>query len=86
VIALRACPEGSVQACQGKGDWTVGDGSCICAGHMEEDVAGARKRQAGFKNERGRRKRWLARAAANIGVRKSVPKPNGGFISWFILV
>ena len=34
---------------------------CVCAGHMEGDVLGARKREAGFKNERGRRKRWLSR-------------------------
>jgi hypothetical protein len=27
---------------------------CVCAGHMEQDLAGARKREAGFKNEWGR--------------------------------
>jgi hypothetical protein len=34
---------------------------CVCAGHMEENVAGARKREVGFKGERSRRKRWLSR-------------------------
>lgn len=34
---------------------------CVCAGHMEENPAGARKREAGFKNDRGRRQRWLNR-------------------------
>ncbi|TIU28132.1 MAG: hypothetical protein E5W38_24835, partial [Mesorhizobium sp.] len=34
---------------------------CVCAGHLEEDPVGARKREAGFKNERGRRTRWLSR-------------------------
>ena len=34
---------------------------CVCAGHMEEDLGGARKREAGFKTDRGRRKRWLSR-------------------------
>jgi hypothetical protein len=34
---------------------------CVCAGHMEEDVTGARKREARFRGERSRRKRWLSR-------------------------
>lgn len=34
---------------------------CVCAGHMEEDLAGARKREAGFKNDRNRRQRWMGR-------------------------
>ena len=34
---------------------------CICAGHMEENIVGARKREAAFKASRKRRVRWLAR-------------------------
>lgn len=34
---------------------------CICAGHMEEDLVGARKREAAFKANQGRRARWLTR-------------------------
>ncbi|MDT3687475.1 MAG: hypothetical protein RO009_20810 [Pseudorhodoplanes sp.] len=34
---------------------------CVCAGHMEENLVGARKREAGFKSERSRRVRWLSR-------------------------
>jgi hypothetical protein len=34
---------------------------CICAGHMEEDLVGARNREVGFKSERSRRARWLSR-------------------------
>jgi hypothetical protein len=34
--------------------------SCICAGHMEENLDGARKRAA-FKANRKRRARWLTR-------------------------
>ena len=34
---------------------------CICAGHMEEDVHGARKRESGFKSRQLRRKNWLSR-------------------------
>lgn len=35
---------------------------CVCAGHMEEDLVGARKREAEYKNDRSRRVRWLQRA------------------------
>ena len=34
---------------------------CICAGHMEENLVGARKREAAFKSTRKRRARWLTR-------------------------
>ena len=34
---------------------------CICAGHMEEDLVGARKREEAFKASRVRRARWLTR-------------------------
>ena len=34
---------------------------CVCAGHMEEDVAAARTREASMKSREGKRKRWLTR-------------------------
>lgn len=34
---------------------------CICAGHMEQDLAGAREREAEFKADGRRRSRWLSR-------------------------
>jgi hypothetical protein len=34
---------------------------CVCAGHMEEDLLGARKREDAFKASRSRRARWLTR-------------------------
>tara|TARA_Y100000813_G_scaffold174866_1_gene139865 strand:- start:41 stop:562 length:522 start_codon:yes stop_codon:yes gene_type:complete len=34
---------------------------CVCAGHMEEDLVGARQRETAFKNSRSRRSRWLKR-------------------------
>ena len=34
---------------------------CVCAGHMEEDLVGARKREESFKANRSRRARWLTR-------------------------
>jgi hypothetical protein len=37
------------------------DVGCICAGHMEGDVAGARAREAAAKGRAARRKRWLTR-------------------------
>lgn len=41
-----------------EGELRVG---CICAGHMEEDLDGAKRREATFKTGRSRRSRWLAR-------------------------
>jgi hypothetical protein len=35
---------------------------CVCAGHMEQDVAGARRREANLKLTQTRRRRWLHRA------------------------
>jgi hypothetical protein len=35
---------------------------CICAGHMEEDYAAARRRETNLKNMARRRSKWLARA------------------------
>jgi hypothetical protein len=34
---------------------------CICAGRMEEDYEGARRREQAFRNAAGRRQRWLSR-------------------------
>jgi hypothetical protein len=34
---------------------------CVCAGHMEENIAGARQREARFKQRQSRRARWLRR-------------------------
>ena len=34
---------------------------CVCAGHMERDLVGARKREDAFKASRSRRTRWLTR-------------------------
>lgn len=42
-----------------EGELRVG---CVCAGHMEEDLEGARCRETEFKNGRARRSRWLSRA------------------------
>ena len=36
-------------------------GGCICAGYMEENIIGARKREDAFKASRKRRVRWLSR-------------------------
>jgi hypothetical protein len=33
---------------------------CVCAGHMEQDLEGARRREANFKNSRSRCRRWLS--------------------------
>lgn len=34
---------------------------CVCAGHMEGDVAAARTRESSMKSRAGKRKRWLSR-------------------------
>jgi hypothetical protein len=34
---------------------------CVCAGHMEQDLIGARSREQRLKNGATRRKRWLVR-------------------------
>jgi hypothetical protein len=34
---------------------------CVCAGHMEKDIVGARNREKAFKASRLRRARWLTR-------------------------
>jgi hypothetical protein len=35
---------------------------CICAGHMEQDLVGARQREASFKQRLSRRANWLRRS------------------------
>jgi hypothetical protein len=42
-------------------DYGTLDVGCVCAGHMEEDLIGARKREASFKNRSSRRAHWLTR-------------------------
>jgi hypothetical protein len=37
------------------------DVGCICAGHMEQDLIGARQRETAFKNKKRRSQRWLTR-------------------------
>lgn len=39
---------------------TLGVGS-VCAGHMEEDLAGARAREDAMASRSGKRRRWLSR-------------------------
>jgi hypothetical protein len=34
---------------------------CICAGHMQQDLAAARAREASMKSRASKRKRWLSR-------------------------
>lgn len=34
---------------------------CVCAGHMEEDVAAARGREVSMRSRASKRKRWLSR-------------------------
>ena len=34
---------------------------CVCAGHMEQDYAGARLREQNLRNVAQRRRRWLSR-------------------------
>lgn len=34
---------------------------CVCAGHMEGDIAAARTREASMKSRTGKRKRWITR-------------------------
>ena len=35
---------------------------CICAGHMEGDIAAAKEREKGLRNRTSRRDKWLARS------------------------
>src|SRR5262245_16213890 len=36
---------------------------CVCAGHMQEDVEGARRRESDFQNKQKRRQTWLHSAS-----------------------
>jgi hypothetical protein len=40
---------------------------CICAGYMEQDLVGARQREASFKQRLSRRANWLRPAGAHHG-------------------
>lgn len=51
----------------------------VCAGHMEEDLVGARKREADYKNDRSRRGRWLQRAWRTSAVGNEFLNTNDGF-------
>jgi hypothetical protein len=42
-------------------DYETLDVGCICAGHMEEDLVGARLRETSFKQRLSRRMNWLRR-------------------------
>ena len=35
---------------------------CVCAGNMEQDLVGARRRESEFKKRQSRRSRWLTRS------------------------
>jgi hypothetical protein len=37
------------------------DVGCVCAGHMEGDLAASRERESSMKSRAGKRKRWLTR-------------------------
>lgn len=37
------------------------DVGCVCAGHMEGDLAASRERESAMKSRAGKRKRWLSR-------------------------
>ena len=52
---------------------------CVCAGHMEEDLAGARKREAAYKSDRSRRERWLKRIWRISSVGNEFLNTNDGF-------
>jgi len=52
---------------------------CVCAGHMEEDPVGARRREAGFKNDRNRRTRWLERTWRISAAGNEFLNTNDGF-------
>jgi len=42
---------------------------CVCAGHMEEDLAGARRRETALRNAAGRRRAWPNRKGWKISPR-----------------
>lgn len=53
------------------GDLRVG---CVCAGHMENDIEGARKREVRYRNKAKRRDNWLSRRW------QSTHKPGGQYL------
>lgn len=52
---------------------------CVCAGHMEGDIEGARSREASFKNSRSRRSRWLSRSWRTSAAGNPYLNTNDGF-------
>jgi len=52
---------------------------CVCAGHMEEDLVGARRREAGFRSDRARRSRWLSRTWRVSAAGNDFLNTNDGF-------
>jgi hypothetical protein len=42
-------------------DYRMLDVGCICAGHMEQDLVGAQRRETSFKQQLSRRVNWLRR-------------------------
>lgn len=52
---------------------------CVCAGHMEEDLLGARKRETAYRNDRSRRSRWLRRRWGLSAAGNEYLNTNDGF-------
>lgn len=45
------------------------DVGCICAGHMEQDVEGAKRREADVRNRSARRAKWLHRDGWHVSAK-----------------
>lgn len=52
---------------------------CVCAGHMEGNLAAARGRETGFKNRLSRRARWLERRWRRSSAGNEFINTNDGF-------
>ena len=55
---------------------------CICAGYMEQDLAGARQQETSFKQRLSRRMNWLRREWASHIVATSSSTPTTDSTSW----
>jgi hypothetical protein len=55
------------------------DVGCICAGHMEQDVVGARKRETDFKRSLARRSRWVSSGKWRLSARGNSYINSDGF-------
>ena len=53
---------------------------CICAGHMEEDVVGARRRESDFRNRQKRRENWLNSASWRVSANGNQYRTFKGFL------